>query len=117
MYCLYECPTAKQTCPNILLIISGHWSIRPKWMTANIHFPPQYLFYREARRNAPRTGCVHSGTKQHYFSIGFFNSSISRPVLRIIILTITSLSTMASDSNAHAMAAAANHVGIQCPLL
>eukprot|EP00978_Attheya_sp_CCMP212_P029073 scaffold102189_cov64-Attheya_sp.AAC.3 len=26
----------------------------------------QYLFYREARRNAPNTGCVHSGTKQHF---------------------------------------------------
>eukprot|EP00978_Attheya_sp_CCMP212_P001375 scaffold2874_cov30-Attheya_sp.AAC.3 len=47
-------------------------------MTANINFPPQYLFYREARRNAPRTGCVHS-------------AGASR-----------SLSTMASDSNAHA---------------
>eukprot|EP00978_Attheya_sp_CCMP212_P025543 scaffold82380_cov48-Attheya_sp.AAC.1 len=29
-----------------------------------------------ARRNASRTGCVQSGTKQH-FLIGFFDSSIA----------------------------------------
>eukprot|EP00978_Attheya_sp_CCMP212_P030453 scaffold112066_cov52-Attheya_sp.AAC.1 len=89
-------------------------------MTANIHFPPQYLFYREARRNAPRTGCVHSGTKQHYFSIGFFNlkfSDIAAGASHYYPTVATSLSTMKSDSNDHAMAAAANHVGIQCPLL
>ena len=54
-------------------------------MTGNIHFLPQYLFYREARRNAPRTGYVHSGTKQ-YFLIGSLRCFASSMILFWLIL-------------------------------